>query len=145
MRVNILSLLVVGLAAFVSATPPSARTKSPGESSPGGPLDPAMDSITRVHEDLREATDMMRENLAQVVDRGEHLELLVDKSDGISNQARQFQKQSTGLRKAMWWKNVRSMLTLAGSLVVLLMLVLVWRCGFSLSHCKSSPTGGAAA
>ena len=104
-----------------------------------------MDSITRVHEDLREATDMMRENLAQVVDRGEHLELLVDKSDGISNQARQFQKQSTGLRKAMWWKNVRSMLTLAGSLIVLLMLVLVWRCGFSLSHCKSSPTGGAAA
>jgi hypothetical protein len=47
------------------------------------------------------AADLLRFALRalQVVGRGEHLELLVDKSDGISSQARQFQKQSIGLRK----------------------------------------------
>ena len=47
---------------------------------------------------INEATDVMRQNIEQVVGRGEHLELLVDKSDGFSANARSVQRQSTDLR-----------------------------------------------
>jgi hypothetical protein len=68
----------------------------------------AMDKFSRVQDDLDEATEIMRHNIERVVDRGEHLELLVDKSEGFSNSARQFQKHSSGLRQALWWKNFKT-------------------------------------
>ena len=61
-----------------------------------------MDKLARVQDEINEATDVMRQNIEQVVGRGEHLELLVDKSDGFSANARAFQRQSADLRKAMW-------------------------------------------
>ena len=44
------------------------------------PSSGGMDKLQRVQDEINEATDVMRENIEQVVGRGEHLELLVDKS-----------------------------------------------------------------
>lgn len=57
-----------------------------------------MNKFRDVQDDLHEATELMRENIESVVNRGEHLELLMDKSEGLTASARQFQKHSTGLR-----------------------------------------------
>lgn len=61
-----------------------------------------MDKLQRVQDEIGEATDVMRQNIEAVVGRGEHLEHLVDKSEGFSANARAFQKQSGHLRQAMW-------------------------------------------
>ena len=96
-----------------------------------------MDKLARVQEDINEATDMMRENIEAVVGRGEHLELLVDKSDSFSANARAFQKDTKSLRNAMWWKNCRMILKfVAVLLVVALMIAWSW-CGLSFSKCTS--------
>ena len=50
-------------------------------------------------------------------------QLLMDKSDGLSSHARQFQQQSKGLRQAMWWKNPKMMLSLASVVIVLILIV----------------------
>ena len=94
-----------------------------------------MDKIQRVQDDLAEATDLMRANIEAVVDRGEHLELLVDKSDSISNNARQFQKQSVGLRKALFWKNVKLALMLLGVLTAIATVVAQFFCGWLFTKC----------
>ena len=99
----------------------------------------------------------MRQNIESVVDRGEHLELLVDKSEGFNSnvraparahpaggsspppshpQAARFQQQSRGLRKAMWWKNVQQLACLAGVVLFVILLVVSSVCGWDLSHCK---------
>mmetsp|Transcript_32079 Transcript_32079/g.67469 ORF Transcript_32079/g.67469 Transcript_32079/m.67469 type:complete len:97 (+) Transcript_32079:232-522(+) len=95
-----------------------------------------MDKIQRVQEDLHDVTEMMRQNIEAVVDRGEHLELLMDKSDNLSSQARQFQKQSKGLRKALWWKNVKMMLSLAFVFLFIIMIVVVSLCGWTFGSCS---------
>lgn len=61
-----------------------------------------MDKLARVQDEINEATDVMRHNIEAVVGRGEHLELLVDKSDNFNANARAFQKGSGQLRNAMW-------------------------------------------
>jgi hypothetical protein len=66
-----------------------------------------MDKLQRVQDEIGEATDVMRQNLEQVVGRGEHLELLVEKSDDFSANARAFQNQSGTLRRAMWCADPR--------------------------------------
>jgi len=96
-----------------------------------------MEKILRVQEDINDVTDLMRQNIESVVDRGEHLELLMDKSDGLSSQANAFKKQSTGLRKAMWWQNIKKMLLLAFVLVVVLCVIVFSMCGFTLEKCRS--------
>ena len=94
-----------------------------------------MDKIHRVQEGLADVTEMMRQNIESVVDRGEHLELLVDKSDNLSSQARQFQKQSKGLREALWWKNIKMMLSLGFVVLVAVVLVLISVCGWDFHAC----------
>ena len=96
-----------------------------------------MGKIQRVQDDINEVTDMMRANIEAVVDRGEHLELLVDKSDGLSSQAMQFQKQSVGLRKAMWWQNMRMVFMLAFVMLFVVALIVVSACGWTLSKCRA--------
>ena len=76
-----------------------------------------MNQFREVQDDLHEATELMRENIEACVNRGEHLELLVDKSDNLTASARQFQKHSTGLRRALWWKNAKMLAMVGGSLL----------------------------
>ena len=42
----------------------------------------------------------------------------------------------------MWWKFIRTMLTVSGCVLLLLMLFLVWKCGFSLSDCRAPAVEG---
>ena len=87
---------------------------------------------------LPQVTEMMRQNIEAVVDRGEHLELLVDKSEGINSQARQFQQQSVGLRKALWWKNLKNVLLTGGLVFCLVLAVVFYHCGLTLKHCRAT-------
>lgn len=89
----------------------------------------AMDKLARVQDEIGEATDVMRQNIEQVVGRGEQLELLVDKSEGFSANAKAFQKQSGTLRKALWWKNVKTMLIMSCFLLGLILILLFSICG----------------
>lgn len=47
------------------------------------------------------------QNIEKVLDRGEKLELLVDKTENLRYQADQFQKGGKALRNKMWWQNVK--------------------------------------
>ena len=85
--------------------------------------------LQRVQDEIGEATDVMRQNIEAVVGRGEHLELLVDKSEGFSTNARAFQKQSKDMRSAMWWKNAKTMGMLACFALGLIMILVFSMCG----------------
>lgn len=57
--------------------------------------------------------------LVQVLDRGERIELLVDKTDHLQNEAFTFTRDSRVLKRRMWWKSARTLV------VALLLLLLV--------------------
>ena len=97
-----------------------------------------MGKIQRVQDEIGEVTDMMRANIEAVVDRGEHLELLVDKSDALGSQASQFQKQSVGLRRAMWWQNMKMVFALAFVVLFILLMILFSVCGWTFSKCQAT-------
>ena len=88
-----------------------------------------MDKLQRVQDEIGEATDVMRQNIEAVVGRGEHLELLVDKSAGFSANAQAFQKQSKDMRSAMWWQNMKTMGIIFCFLSALAMILIFSLCG----------------
>jgi hypothetical protein len=44
--------------------------------------------------------------------------------DDLQNQANQFKRGSTKLRKAMWWKNVKLNLMIAGVCLVIIVIII---------------------
>lgn len=57
------------------------------------------------------------------------IDLLVDKTDRLGGSARDFRVRSRGLRRKMWWKNVRLMVLLVVVIIFLLYLLVGFGCG----------------
>lgn len=72
---------------------------------------------------------IMTENIERVLERGERLDLLIDKTDRLGGSARDFRMRSKGLRRRMWWKNTRMIILLSVVVVFLLYLVVGAGCG----------------
>ncbi|ONI25444.1 hypothetical protein PRUPE_2G303800 [Prunus persica] len=45
-------------------------------------------------------------SILQVLDRGEKIELLVDKTDNLRSQAQDFRTQGTKMKRKMWFQNM---------------------------------------
>ena len=79
-----------------------------------------VDNLASVKNQINNVKESMVENIEKVLERGEKIELLVDKTDRLNQQAFQFVSNSKKLRTAMWWKNVRwaAFLVVAGAFLV---------------------------
>uniref|UniRef100_A0A453IUT2 V-SNARE coiled-coil homology domain-containing protein n=2 Tax=Aegilops tauschii TaxID=37682 RepID=A0A453IUT2_AEGTS len=64
----------------------------------------------------------------QVLDRGEKIELLVDKTEDLRSQAQDFKKQGTKIRQKMWWENMKIKLIAFGIIVLLILCIILTVC-----------------
>ena len=87
------------------------------------------DAIGNVQAEIDNVRGIMTENIERVLERGERIDLLVDKTDRLGAGAHDFRVRSRGLRRRMWWKNVRLMVLLAVVVVFLLYLFVGFGCG----------------
>ncbi|KAI0049373.1 VAMP/synaptobrevin-like protein [Auriscalpium vulgare] len=68
---------------------------------------PPTDDLARAQSELAQVKDIMVQNVEQILSRGERIELLVDKTDNMANQATAFRRGARTVRRQMWWKNKR--------------------------------------
>lgn len=66
-----------------------------------------LDRVSRVQGEIEEVRQVMVANIDKVLERGEKIELLVDKAENLNQQAFKFRKQSSALKSAMWMKNLK--------------------------------------
>lgn len=52
----------------------------------------------------------MVQNIDSILQRGERLDLLVDKTDTLAGQAYAFRRGARNVRRQQWWKNMRIMM-----------------------------------
>jgi vesicle-associated membrane protein 7 len=84
----------------------------------------ADDAISNVRREIDDVRGIMTRNIEGLLERGERIDLLVDKTDRLGGNAREFRVRSRGLRRKMWWKNVKLM-GLLGLVLVLILLATV--------------------
>jgi len=87
------------------------------------------DAITNVQQDIDNVKGIMTENIERVLERGERIDLLVDKTDRLGVGAHDFRVRSRGLKRRMWWKNVKLMVLLGVVVIFLLYLFIGFGCG----------------
>jgi len=105
--------------------------------------DPSADKMTKIKGDINDTKDQMIRNIDKVLERGEKIELLVDKTEDLSNQSHSFKSKSVKLKRTMWWKNAKLCCILITILVVVLasgILVALWKLGIFNGIQKSSST-----
>ncbi|KAG5064590.1 hypothetical protein JHK85_005773 [Glycine max] len=69
--------------------------------------DPNADRINRLKGEMSQVRNVMIENIDKVLDRGDRLELLVDKTANMQGNTFRFRKQARRFRSTVWWRNVK--------------------------------------
>ncbi|KAJ6688547.1 VESICLE-ASSOCIATED MEMBRANE PROTEIN 722-LIKE [Salix koriyanagi] len=88
--------------------------------------------LAKVKAQVSEVKGVMMENIEKVLDRGEKIELLVDKTENLHQQAQDFRSQGTQIRRKMWLQNMKVKLIVLGILIVLILIIVLSICkGFS--------------
>lgn len=87
------------------------------------------DAISNVQNEIENVRGIMTENIERVLERGERIDLLVDKTDRLGGSAHEFRMRSRGLRRRMWWKNVKLMALLVVVVIFLIYLFVGMGCG----------------
>ena len=97
---------------------------------------PDNSSTTRLASKLDTVKGIMTQNIETVLERGEKLDLLVDKSERLTNQASTFKKSTTSLANKMWYQKMKCYFY--GFLVILVILWVAssFICGFNYSKCS---------
>jgi len=100
--------------------------------------DRSIDNIGTVKSQIDEVKDVMVQNIERVLERGEKIELLVDRSNELTQQAFRFQSNSRSLRRHMYWQQIRCRAMMAVVVVFILYFASISVCGFKFQHCKAS-------
>nr|KAG5692675.1 hypothetical protein BaRGS_028475 [Batillaria attramentaria] len=72
------------------------------------------DSVSRLQSQVDEVKDVMTQNIEKVMERGDRLDDLMDKTEELEASAANFQRTSRKIRKRYWWKNKKMTLILCG-------------------------------
>lgn len=93
------------------------------------------DNIEKIRNQIDSVKEIMCENIDNLLERGEKIELLVDKTDQLSNSAYKFERSSKSLKNAMIWNQIKMYLLIAAIIGVFCLFVSMLACGFSLDQC----------
>mmetsp|Transcript_22002 Transcript_22002/g.35017 ORF Transcript_22002/g.35017 Transcript_22002/m.35017 type:complete len:180 (+) Transcript_22002:1-540(+) len=96
-----------------------------------------VDGLSAVKNQIEDVKGVMVENIEKVLERGEKIELLVDKTDRLNQQAFKFESSSRNLRRSMWWKNAKwvAIYVIFGGFVVFFAAGMI--CGFDFHRCRA--------
>ncbi|KAJ8627677.1 hypothetical protein MRB53_020984 [Persea americana] len=88
-----------------------------------------INKLAKVKAQVSEVKGVMMENIEKVLDRGEKIEVLVDKTENLRSQAQDFRTQGTKMRRKMWLQNMKIKLIVLGILVALILIIVLSVCG----------------
>ena len=129
---------LVSIAVTTTVARPFAATLSELLSRPAAALGMATnDDLTDVNDRLEAVRTVMHDSIEKVVERGERIELLVDRADKLERNATAFSKNSNALRRRFRWQNIRCYIIVAGASLTALALLAISSCGgVSLPECR---------
>ncbi|KAJ2491723.1 hypothetical protein IWW37_002047 [Coemansia sp. RSA 2050] len=99
---------------------------------------PQVDPLRQVHGEISQVKDVMVQNIERVLERGDRIDILVDKTNNLNNAAFAFRKRSTALKRQYWWRNQKLMAMVVFAAVVFVYLLISSACGFpTWSKCRA--------
>ncbi|KAK2644913.1 hypothetical protein Ddye_020108 [Dipteronia dyeriana] len=90
--------------------------------------DPNADRLNRLKGEMSHVRSVMIENIDKVLERGDRLALLVDKTSNLQGNTLRFKRQARRYKNSVWWGNCKLTVALLFVLVILIYVVLAFIC-----------------
>merc|ERR1719446_1552974 len=94
--------------------------------------------VRQMEQELEDVTEMMRDNISKVMERGERIESLIDKTALLKNESVSFRAGAKRHNDELWWRDNKGKLIL-GLCVTAVVLFSLW----NVWHTYHSGTSGA--
>jgi hypothetical protein len=87
------------------------------------------DRIGEIESNVKQTTELLNKNVEKVIERGERLENITERSELLHNSSHTFRSRTTQLRRKMWLKNrcLVATIVVIGLAIVALIIILVLR------------------
>lgn len=105
---------------------------------------PEADKIGRIKEQIDSVKQVMLENLDNVIERGDRIENLCDKTEQLKEEAIGFHTNARTLKRRMLMRNVKICIAIIGLIGILALVISFVACGINFSKCKSAAPAPAA-
>uniref|UniRef100_A0A7S0M010 Uncharacterized protein n=1 Tax=Cryptomonas curvata TaxID=233186 RepID=A0A7S0M010_9CRYP len=83
------------------------------------------DKVNALKGDIEDVKQVMAVNIERILDRGEKIELLVDRTADLQEQATRFKRSGAELKNRMWWGQFRLQILTVGSASAVLFIVIM--------------------
>ncbi|GFO45728.1 vesicle-associated membrane protein 4-like [Plakobranchus ocellatus] len=80
--------------------------------------------LNQLQGEVDDVVDIMKNNVNKVIERGDRLEDLQDKSESLSSHSDMFRSRAKGLHRTMWWNNCR-MRIIIGLIIGIVVAIIV--------------------
>lgn len=84
--------------------------------------------ISKIKAQMTEVKGIMMDNIDKVLERGERIEVLVDKTENLQFQTDSFHRQGRELRRKMWLQNLKFKLMVGGAIMALIIILWLMVC-----------------
>ncbi|CAF9912075.1 MAG: SNAP receptor, synaptobrevin [Heterodermia speciosa] len=74
---------------------------------------------------IDDTVGIMRQNITRVQERGENVDRLGDKTQGLSDSAANFRRGANRVRKQMFWKNMKMRFWVIIGIIILLLVIII--------------------
>lgn len=100
---------------------------------------PAADKIGRIKDEIDSVKQIMLENLDNLIERGDRIDNLCDKTEMLKEEAQGFHNNATTLKRKMWMRNVKIAIAVFLLLCLVGLVIAFIACGIDFHKCKSDP------
>jgi vesicle-associated membrane protein 7 len=97
---------------------------------------PANDKLTSLQCEIDEVKDVMMDNIDRVLQRGEKLDALADKSGQLAVTAGDFHRTSRALKRAYCMKHLKLIILVVVLVIVLIVVIVLIACNPNFSRCR---------
>jgi len=93
------------------------------------------DHIEVLKNKVQNITKLASSNLDALIVRGEHINVIDSKANRLNEDALEFERGATKLKRHFFWKNLKMLLCLFFVLLVVIYLIISMICGFDFNKC----------
>jgi vesicle-associated membrane protein 7 len=103
-------------------------------------FDPSSDRVTAVQAEIDQLKSVTTEMIEKIIERGEKIDMLVEKTQTLSDQTFQFKDKAKVLKLKLWWRNLKCWLCICCLLLIVVFCVVWFACGFpDFKDCGGGP------
>eukprot|EP00415_Alexandrium_ostenfeldii_P000631 UN0631 len=96
---------------------------------------PEADRLTMMQQRVADINDELMDGIGKLLERGEKIDLLVERSQALQSRSSSFMRDAGRLRRNIWWKNVRLVAALVCVVIVVIFVIVMASCGITFQHC----------